>query len=195
MTLDARHDRLTFDEPSHTYRLDGALVPSVTTVIGAVWPELFAHCTDFARDRGTVVHKAVHFAVKGTLDWDSVDPFLTGYVNAALRAIRELDLAVEGSECRVYHHAYRYAGTLDLIGTIGGKRAILDIKTGEPGWQAGLQLAAYAEAHLQMTAQHVTRRIAIHVKETGQYALTEYRDREDLYDFLAALRVYRRKAA
>lgn len=181
---------IEFDEPSHTYRLNGVAVPSVTTVIGAVWTELWDWCNDFAKERGRVVHKAVHYAIKGTLDWDSIDPFLTGYVTAATRALRDLKIDVEHSESRVYSVAYQYAGTLDVLGERNGKRIMLDWKTGDPGLACGLQLAAYVAARTEMTGEVIRERLGIWLHEDSTYDVRAYTDRNDLNYFLAARTVY-----
>lgn len=53
------------------------------------------------------------------------------------------------SEATVYSPAESYAGTLDLIAGIGGRRILIDYKTGKDIYpDVALQLAAYAHAEL-----------------------------------------------
>ena len=49
---------------------------------------------------------------------------------------------------KVYSRTFGFAGTLDAICTIAGRRGLLDIKTGRSGVypEVALQLAAYAHA-------------------------------------------------
>jgi hypothetical protein len=51
------------------------------------------------------------------------------------------------AETTVFNRRYGYAGTLDAVVEIAGKRYVLDIKTGKAIWpEVGLQLAAYKNA-------------------------------------------------
>lgn len=192
---------LTFDADSHTYRLNGVTLPSVTTVIGGVWPELYEWCTEFARDRGSKVHQAIDEDLRGTLvDW-MLDAEVEGYVMAARRVLADLDLKVELFEERLYSSVYGYAGTLDVVGRrrsgrLQGSRVLLDWKCGEPGWACGLQTAAYDAALQERHGIFVDERIGVRLFPDATYRITTYDDFDgDFADFTAALRVYRRKAA
>ena len=189
---------LLFDEATHTYTRDGVEVPSVTTVISGVWPELYDWSTDYAMERGSKVHKAIALDFEGDLDEDSLSPILVPYLHAARRFLLESGFSTEhdGCERRLYSPTYGYAGTLDRLGILGGKRTIVDFKTGDPGWATGLQTAAYAHAIQEETGVPVRRRFGCRLKPDATYTLIEYPNyRDDLDLFVAALKVYRRKAA
>ena len=71
-----------FDEADHTYHIDGVEVVSVTQALkecGMIDTKWF---TEWARHRGSTVHKCLEFMVKGTLDLNSVDPKIQGYLDA-----------------------------------------------------------------------------------------------------------------
>lgn len=192
-------DGLTFDAPSHVYTLDGATLPSVTTILGRVYPELWQFCGDFAKERGTVVHEAIDLYLGGDLDEDFLAPSIEGYVRAAKAAIAEIGIEIEGHELRMASRSLGIAGTADIAGAIKrgtkSRLAIVDWGTGEKGWAGGLQTAMYAAMFQENTGRSVPLRFAVHLKADGQFSVHEYTSREDLPEFLAALRVYRRKAA
>lgn len=185
---------LQFEPLTHTYSVGGRVVPSVTTVIKAVWPELYDHCTDFARERGSIVHEIIHLHLTGELDESSVSPVCSGYFAAAKRFIAESGIEIRQSERRLYSQTYGYAGTLDIVGMLNGRRVLGDWKSGDPGWQAGLQLAAYAQAWHETTGELIQDRIAVWLHEDGTYTVVPFKDyRGDFADFAAALRVLARR--
>jgi len=191
-------DGLTFDAASHVYTLGGVVLPSVTTVLGRVYPENWEHCGEFAKERGSNVHEMIDLYLGGDLDEDFLAPSVEGYLRAAQSAIAEMGLSIEGHELRMASLTHGIAGTADIVGTVARKKptlAIVDWGTGDKGWAGGLQTAAYASMYQENTGRTPLLRFAVHLKADGQYAVTEYKSREDLPEFLAALRVYRRKAA
>ena len=76
------------------------------------------------------------------------------------------------SEKLVFSREHGFAGTADLIGSINGRLALLDIKTGRgvyPEYQ--LQLAAYAVAWGEMTGHFPEVCMNLHVR--NNFAFTE----------------------
>lgn len=66
------------------------------------------------------------------------------------------------SECVVYSHHHRYAGTLDLYGTVDGIPTLVDIKTGKAIYaEAKMQCAAYVEAAREMGLFNSRRAIVL----------------------------------
>jgi hypothetical protein len=67
-------DALVFDEATHTYTLDGERLPSVTQILQRAGAIDFSHIPptilEAARERGTAVHKAVHYFNENDLDVD-----------------------------------------------------------------------------------------------------------------------------
>lgn len=187
---------LTFDPELHEYRWNGQPVPSVTQVIGAVWPELYAHSSQYAMARGSAVHAAIESDIRGELaDW-MLTSEIEGYVQAARACRRDLGIEIELNETRLYSAIYGYAGTLDIKGRIGKRNTLLDWKSGNPGWQCGPQTAAYAQALQEMTGDVVTLRYGAWLHNDGTYNLIQYKNfTDDFEDFKAALRVLRRRRA
>jgi len=191
---------LTFEEEPHIYRIDGRIVPSVTQILKAVWPEIWPWASEFAMERGRKVHQAAHLWILGDLDSKRLSPYIAGFVAGAIRFLQETGFEfaqIDGSpasECRMYSSIYDYAGTADWIGTYQRKSAVIDLKTGEPGWACGPQTWAYSQQWQEMTGEVVRQRFGLHLYDDGTYQLVPYKDhRNDQADFLAALRVEQRR--
>jgi hypothetical protein len=184
---------LEYDANSHEYRVDGAIVPHVTAItdtlidFGGIAPDVLEH----ARDRGTAVHLLTELHDRGELDEDALADELRGYLTAYRRFIAEADPQWDAIEQRVYSARYRYAGTLDRVGSIGGKRSrkgvLVDIKaTASIQPAVGPQTAAYAHAY----GDSRLARFALQLRPDGTYRFHECRDQSDLPVFLAAMTVY-----
>jgi len=204
-TLDITCDR------EHVYRVrmdDGSTkaVPSVTTIMQDVgyysrlfkkkendgeinFPTEAENNVRVAADRGTAVHK-----ITEDMDRDKpvgpIDIDLLPYVNAYKTFREENNIVVIEIETFVHNEEFWYAGALDRVMTINGTPSIVDLKTGAELDTTGIQLAAYQFAWEKMGGEKGLARFALHLKPNGNYKLVPYRSREDLANFLAAVRVY-----
>lgn len=186
---------LIFEAETHTYRVDGEVLPSVTQVLKAArlidYSMIPQDILQAAAARGTAVHQTLEALDNGLIDPNFVDPDIAGYVEAALRFYREANFEPTLVEYRNWHKNWRYAGTLDRIGLMGGCQTILDFKTGIllPGH--GLQLAGYLE---MLPEPRRYRRIALQLNADGTYRIQEYPAadyRRDIRTFLSALDCWR----
>lgn len=184
---------LQFDPASHAYSVDGQLVPSVTQALSilsdfsSVDPDLLKRAAHF----GTHVHQACDLWNRGVLDLAALDPELRPYLDAWRNWLDVSGAVVISSEQRVFHSMHRYAGTLDAVVEIGGRQAVVDIKTGQLPKTVGPQLAAYAEA-LNHTAgkRVIKRRLAIQLTADG-FKSHELKGNADWPVFLSALNCWR----
>lgn len=105
-----------FDEPTHSYRIDGVAVPSVTELLAPMndWSHVDAWALEAARCLGRDVHAAVNLMARGALNWKTLDPGIAPYVRGARRFLRESGGTVIAAEQRVASKLLRVAGTLDL---------------------------------------------------------------------------------
>lgn len=173
----------TFDPQAHIYRLDGVQIPSVTGIIKDA-----GLCRDYsgfqeAQWRGLHVHNACEFYDLEDLNWNSVYPQWLGYVKAWARFRDDTGFKPELIEFQTYHKEFRYAGTIDRIGVLDGKRFLIDLKTGEPEAWHGIQTAAYS------MLEKVDGRGDVYLLEDGSYKLERHEDNADFRVFLAALTV------
>jgi hypothetical protein len=185
---------LEFDAATHTYRLDGELVPSVTTVLKSVGLVEYSHIPQdvlqAAAHRGTAVHTALEYLDRGELDWTSLDPTIKPYVVAYERFLEDSSFIPAHIEYRVFNGLHRYAGTLDrtgYLGNFGNSLTVLDFKTGLVLPGHAIQLAAYANC---LVMPRRFRRIALQLCGDGTYRVHEYplgTMSRDIDLFLAAL--------
>lgn len=98
--------------------------------------------SDRAKKRGSRVHA---YADGSSTDLEGEEGYAIAY--ECFRSVVRPEPV--HTECNVYSRTYGYAGTTDLIATIGGETWLLDYKTSKDGRvydEAKLQLAAYAAA-------------------------------------------------
>jgi hypothetical protein len=141
-----KHDGLglIFDEVLHKYYLDGKELPSVTTIIRRVLGDN-GHGTQWHMDRGSAAHDLYRLLGAGEdLGLYDYDQRLVGNVAAWLDWHSRERVEVEAVEKQMCNLSAGYAGTVDAVVTIRGKRWIIDYKS-SPSARDELQLAAYAE--------------------------------------------------
>jgi PD-(D/E)XK nuclease superfamily len=195
-----------FDEPTHTYTVNGRAVPSVTTVLKSVRLIDFGAVADAtlerARQRGTAVHQILHYLIEGALDQNSVDPALAGYVESAKAWLFDSGFTPIAVEQRLYHPAYHYAGTTDLVGYLNGTPTVADWKTGRAADAAAdLQLAAYVGALRENPPEEwaflpkttIIQRVSVEVHVDRRATAHLYRGPMDFQHWLQALAVFRQQ--
>ena len=93
--------------------------------------------------RGTRVHALADRLASG--EEVAVPDELAGHVEACVSFLNDWDPVTVMTETPVYHEQYLYAGTLDLVVEMAGKRWLLDFKTSASGayGDTAFQLAAY----------------------------------------------------
>jgi hypothetical protein len=186
VNLDAMMNKLEFDNETHTYRLNGTVLKSVTTIIkdaGLIDDRWF---TEFSRWRGSAVHEAVFYDIHNDLDpniHEQIKPYMEAWFkfkqDTKFQPFKHL------CESRQYHPIYKYAGSPDLPGMLNGSPALIDIKTGDCP-TAGLQTAAYAMFPKLMA--YSFKRFSLRLRIDGTYRLNRHDKVSDKIDFLAALR-------
>lgn len=129
---------------------------------------------DAAAKRGTEVHALAERLVQG-LEVEvppELDRHVAHYVEF-LDAFNPQPILIEAT---VYHAAFGYAGTLDIVAEVGGESWLLDVKTNRSGVYAetAYQLAAYRHAECYVDADGVSqpmvqvdRCAVIHVNDAG----------------------------
>ena len=197
---------LTFDASTHTYRLNGSVIPNVTLITGSLasYAGVPAAVLEKARQRGEAVHYATELYDLGDLDMSSVPESVLGYLLAWQKFRDDTGFVPfdDGIEARVHSETYRYAGTIDRAGTFERMAyckptvpVLLDLKATytllaavEP------QTAGYMAAWNETRTPKLKRRFAVHLKKDGTYHLHECREPSDLSVFLAALTCHNWKA-
>jgi hypothetical protein len=195
ITLD---EGLTFEEKEHIYRLNGVIIPSVTTIMqplsGKVYGGVDPVKMRAAASRGTVIHDAIEVYNKYNIrDIPSeYEPFLQAYVDWK----DEHTVTVLGSEIRTYHKSELYAGTVDSLCRVDGKLYLLDFKAvamidERHQRMYGVQLEAYSQA-LRSHGLAIEGKRILHLKKDGTWTEYEYpvRDLASLNIFRACRQIY-----
>lgn len=120
-----------------------------------------------AKERGSTIHSIVEAYKSSGNRPEFIPDHLQGYVTAFYSAVKDLNLQMIEQEKTVFSHKDKVAGTLDIYATVGGKRTLVDVKTGKDIYQeAGLQLSAYANMMRESGA--IIEEIAVLLLETGE---------------------------
>lgn len=157
--------------------------------------------TERAANVGTEIHAAIEAHVLGKPrpavalplqpHMDGFYAFLDQY-----EPTFELGLA----EASVFNRSQRYAGTLDAIGSIDGRRLIFDWKSGKNVYpEVALQLAAYRHAEFvgmpdgsELPMPQVDGGACLHIPKTGDWKLLDVECGEEIFTAFQFVReVYR----
>src|SRR4029450_12219741 len=202
--------RLDFEPETHTYRVDGRTVPSVTQLLddagltvdyAAIPRSVLQH----ARLRGRHVDACCDLLDEDALDWSSVHPEAVPYVEAWPRFCADEGYEPACGQVPLYHPRYGYAGTADSIGTLNGHWVVVERKaTTKMAATYGLQTAGYARpglwaapvggGRLAPVAWPAPARLGVQLKRDGSYLVVPYDDAEDLAAFLGVVALYRWRA-
>lgn len=187
---------LTFDEPSHTYRWNGKIVPSVTQLIKPHSPDTLRFVNpqklELARQMGRAVHLMVELHVLGQLA--TLPAWQEPYMEAWLRFADEQGFELISTEHRLYHPTMGYAGTHDLIGRMKKRRpGVIDLKRSLVGGRSiGLQTSGYKRLwNADPDRETVTDRHALILNADKTYTLVPFTDPQDDAAFLAALTLWK----
>jgi hypothetical protein len=178
------NNALSFDPATHQYRVDGETILSVTQILKACGIIDDTWYTKESAQRGQAVHLATQLFDESDLDWDSVSPEITGYLDAYRKFRQEVIFEVDMIEQPIYSATYRFAGTPDRTGILNGKNVVIDIKSGQKAKWHRLQTAGYA-----LLLDRPVERYVLYLLKTGSYRLDQHRSSSDTSVFLAALSV------
>ncbi|MBI4395467.1 MAG: hypothetical protein HY548_00130 [Elusimicrobia bacterium] len=135
-------DVFTFDEKRHEFRLNGRKLDSITQILKARGFINEEYYNEEGRVRGTAVHRACWYYDEGDLYWPELDDRIKGYVLGWEKFRQETGFEPEVIELPLYHPLLNFAGIPDRAGQLGGRRAIVEIKSGGVGAWAALQTGA-----------------------------------------------------
>ncbi len=184
---------LEFDASTHTYRMDGRRLPSVSEIIAPLqdYSNVPAHVLAAACEFGTNVHAACDLYNRDQLDWSALDAELEPYVRAWAAFLEDAGAVVIASECRVYHDELGYAGTPDVVLAWGKRLVLPDLQaTAVVPRTVGIQTAAYAKAYARTHRVPEPERYCIHLQD-GKYRSHKRTDPADWQLFMSCLNVHR----
>jgi len=151
----------------HKYIVDGKPKLNVTKVL-----ELSGLSNYYPRDpwyleRGKIVHMATVMIDNDTLDWDTVDDRIRGYLEGYGKFIMDTGWKFQYSELKLWHPIYDYCGTPDRF------LPLLDIKTGEDNEE---QLGGYWELLYANDYKPPREAHTLKLNENGTYKLNQTKE-------------------
>ncbi len=159
-------------------------VTEVLTEFGFIEPEWY---TEWARVKGSATHLALHLLKENRLDWDTVDKQIKGYIAAHELFVKETGYQSLYSEYRAWNPIRRYAGTIDDLGILYDKPALIDFKTGKVMPWTAMQTGGYEGCKLPKEFTGVPiKRYGLELRADGSYFLTPFANPHDK-DLFAAL--------
>lgn len=185
--------KIQLDEETHTYTVDGKVVPSVTQILKPLecWENVPREAMEAAADFGRKVHKTCHLFNLERLNMLTIGPELRARLEGWRRFIADTGFVITMSEYMVAHPTLGYAGTIDAGGLLpkrGRKlKAIVDIKTPEAFPRtAGPQSAGYAKC-----LPDVALRLGVQLFGDSTYKIHTLDDVRDWNTFVSCLNIWR----
>lgn len=159
---------LTFIEESHTYLLNGVIVPSVSDILHFIFPDKYKGVSEITLSNkaryGTIVHEYIEKFENGKLDnLPDLDIYQQMSIKQYMRIKTKKDIDVLEQE-KMIHFEDKYAGRFDMIANIKGKRSLCDIKTTTTldieylSWQLSFYEMAYGERFKKLYAIWLPRK-------------------------------------
>lgn len=181
---------LTFEEKGHVYRLNGQIIPSVTTlmkplsekVYGTVDPAIL----EKAARRGTAIHNATENYVQYGIE--DIEPGYEAYLVAFIKWYKATKPEVVATERKVYHKILRYAGTSDLLAIIKGRLTLVDYKSSAQVNEklCSVQLEGYDRAY-ESHGVKIDDRLILHLSRDGEYQEVPFGRSSKSWSVLSAL--------
>lgn len=199
---------LKFDENTHTYTLNGKIIPSVTQIMSRVGVREceeapfkpisggFVRGGATSQNFGKAVHKAAELILQGQSI--SVDENIKPWIIGIEKFLNDYGNHIEVIETErlMYSKIYGYAGTVDLVGMFKDVPLILDWKTGtviSETWN--YQTAAYEQLNNEFTGnKKLSHRWAVQICENDYHVIKRYNHKTDFNRFMSILNVYKMAA-
>jgi len=189
---------LVFNDETHTYSLNGIVLPSVTQVLKAAGlinlDFIDKNLLAAKADLGKKVHTATELYDDNTLMLDNLDPVLNNYLMQWVKFKIDFGFEPTDSEVMLHHKLFRYAGRIDRAGWISTRqftgKVLIDIKSGAKHHSHAIQTAAYMELYNsdKKPADRIRRRYCVYLTPDS-YQVQEYNNPTDKNVFLSALTI------
>ena len=145
-------DKLEYIDECHYYLWDGVIIPSVSDLLRYIFPDKYRHIPEpilkAKAQFGTNIHEAIERFEKG-LEISLTDIEEVVFAQYLKLKVRHKIKVLEQEKMVCYKG--RYAGRLDMIAEVNGRRFLIDIKTTAKFdgvsvmWQLSFYQMAYGE--------------------------------------------------
>jgi len=168
---------LKFDPIKHIYTLDGEVIPSVTDLTRFIHNEIYGNVPAHMLRQSMSKGKAVN-AATAELDRSgkaSIRSDCAGYLQAYAAFKKEHEVSWSMIDEQVHYKNY-YAGTLDRVGMVDGRKVLLTISTAS---NLGRKLMTYFIATLSLywlaapNHSDISAQMVLQLRSDGTYRLRE----------------------
>ena len=186
-----------FDPERHLHIINESVVPGLTSVCETEGLSDYSGIPEVIRqaamDFGSDVHLATDLLDRGILDEESLTDRVAGCMAGYKRFHREH--RVEWMWCEEpcgYGQGNLYGCVIDRAGKLDWKKAVVEIKTGQPQPWHGPQLAAQREAMRYHHGFTAGKAFGLYLNPSGTYRLIDYSQELDSHfsAFLSALNLH-----
>lgn len=179
---------IQFIESTHTYLVDGVIVPSVSTILGATvfkdkYKGVNSDVLNAKREFGKNVHKAIETGYTDDLTYEELMVY-----NKYLDLIERHKIEPVDNE-QIVHYDLRYAGTFDMMALYGEAEGLGDVKTTAAldieylSWQLTMYEMAYCNMYSYVQFE-VLFAIWIPKKGNGKVVKIERKTKEQVMALL-----------
>jgi hypothetical protein len=120
-----------------------------------------------AASTGTAIHEVLERVSKTGLVGEVSSEILPA-IQKFQDFSQKVNLQTESSEKYVFSETYRYGGTYDAIGTINGKKNLIDYKTGSYNNKDLWKIESYRRAYIEMGGDPEIGCTLIYIDKTGK---------------------------
>lgn len=193
-----------FDARTHTYTVDGVIVPGVTRVLGDLSADVYRAVSldvlERASELGREVHRCTALLDRDRLKHDSMDSRVARRVSAWVIAKRELGFEATGIEHRQVGliDGMKYGMTVDRVGKANRLETVIELKCTRAilphhhlqtaGYSAGLQ---FGKATVDPLVCFIARqRFIVQLLDTGRPLIKQADSKSDFDAFRSLLYVH-----
>lgn len=184
--------KIDFDPEHHVYTVNGKRLPSVTEICApltaADMAKLSPALISAAANRGSLVHELTELIDYGTAP-DDLEMYaaLVPYITAYQRFLRDYRPRWQRIEYRLASEKDGFAGTLDRLGVIDDRPAIVDIKTTSAATRpTKVSWVAQLSGYRRLCGDAALDRYVLLLKPNGRYSFYNSLDIEKKYSFWGA---------
>lgn len=162
--------QIEFIPDSHTYMVDGIIVPSVSQIMRPVSEKYYngisAQVLDHAAKRGTRVHQAIYDMEVNCLPHKVFNVDIQSYLSNWLVIKKLKNIRPENQEIMLTNG--KFCGTLDMIAMVDDQLSIIDFKTTAKVNKdlVEIQLAGYKEL-CEFNGWNIEKCYIIHLRKDG----------------------------
>jgi hypothetical protein len=119
---------IEFIEETHTYLVDGVIVPSVSTILSkTIFKDKYKDVPAFVLQRAAEFGTGVHLAVE-TSEWLGLDDDQYRVYQNYLELCKDENITPKAFE-KIVRYEYEFIGRYDMEADVGGLDCLCDIKT------------------------------------------------------------------